>query len=175
MDPFSSLFTACNWNHFDVRLHLVPISSLFTACNWNHFDVLLHLVPISSLFMACNWNHFDVRLHLVPIYLQDQGRIGTFSRQTLISLQFSSPDQSVIGTIPGLQPVRLLFDVRRTMPCPLFRRRLRLLPVQPDTSLPPPLRGHGTRPCPPGSLAAHRGTLCRKASRTWQRASLHIP
>ena len=160
--PISSLFPACNWNHFDVRLHLVPISSLFTACNWNHFDVRLRLVPISSLFTACNWNHFDVPLHLVPIYLPDQPGSGAFSRQTLISLQFSSPDQPVIGTIPGLQPVRLLFDVRRTMlMSPLFRNLplkplfldplLRLLPVQPDTSRPPPLRGHGMRPCPPGS------------------------
>ena len=35
-----------NWNHFGVRLHLVPISSSDSAHNWNHFDVCLHLVPI---------------------------------------------------------------------------------------------------------------------------------
>jgi len=65
--PISLSGSDRNWNHFDVRAHLVPILPFISVCNWNHFVVRAHLVPIPSFIPSCNWNHFVVRAHLVPI------------------------------------------------------------------------------------------------------------
>ena len=69
-----------NWNHFDVRAHLVPILPFISACNWNHFGPALHLVPIHDFSGHQNWNHSDVTGRLVPIL-------------TLLHIESGGPDR----------------------------------------------------------------------------------
>ena len=88
-----------NWNHFDVRAHLVPILASSGQHNWNHLDATSRLVPILAFSGQHNWNHSDVTSRLVPILASSGHQNWNHSDVTSRLVPIHAFPVSKIGTI----------------------------------------------------------------------------